>query len=60
MAIDLIFLLKVSSEHLRRLIYCVLDLDGYTTTSLGLLDYVHCLMVNLQRSAKRSVNHSYG
>lgn len=36
-AVDLILLVEVSSEHFRRLIDSMLNLDGHTTTSLCLL-----------------------
>ena len=38
MAQELVLLVEVATEHLRRLIHSVLNLDGDTTTGLALLD----------------------
>ena len=35
---ELVFLVEVATEHLRRLVHSVFDLDGDTTTGLALLD----------------------
>jgi hypothetical protein len=56
MAENFVLVVKVAAEHLRRLVYCVLNLHSDAATGLVLLDDLsHVAMSRLKRH--RSVPH---
>ena len=52
MRVELVLFVKVPTEHLRRLIHGVFDLDSDTTAGLRLLDDLVRLVVDLKRRAE--------